>query len=237
MPEVALDNRHHLIGIEITDQRDNHVAGQVVLVEKVLCVGSRERLQVRRIADGGAMIGIGVESCAQKLLDKAPGGSAVGTHAPLFHDDVALFVEVTHYGISEAVGLDRRPKLNHVGGHRVHVAGFVVGGKGVHADSAMALDDFAKLVLDDKLVGGGDSVLPFLLELGKLLGIASDTFDTLSLVSGIGLFDLCERDLFFGVVGGADVGRALEGHVLHHVSQAGLRQRVLGGASVNHGEE
>src|SRR5271166_1461616 len=101
----------------------------------------------------------------------------------------------------------------------------------------MTLDDLAKLVLDDELVGGGDGILPFFLQLREFLGITAYTLDALGVIGGVGLLYLRKGDFFFGIVGGADVVSTFKGHVLHHVGQPGLGERVLGGACVNYGEE
>ena len=95
---------------------------------------------------------------------RRPGGTAVGAHAALFHHHVALFVELAHDRILEAIRLQRRPELKLVRRQRVHVSGLVVAGEGVQADAAVALDDLAELVLDDVLVGIFDGRLPGFLE-------------------------------------------------------------------------
>ena len=183
------------------------------------------------------MIGIGHERRAEELLEQAARGTAVGAHAALFHHHVALLVELAHHRMQQAVRLQRGPQLELVRRHGVHVAGLVVVGEGVHAHAAVALDDFAELVVDDVLVGGLDRILPGLLQLRQLLRILAHALDALGLIGGVGLLDLCQRDLLGGIVGGADVGRALEGHVLHHVRQAGFVQRILRRAGIDHGEE
>ena len=76
-----------------------------------------------------------------------------------------------------------------------------------------------------------------LLQLRQLLRILADALGALSFIGRVCLLDLLQGDLLGRVVGGADVGRALEGHVLHHVRQAGFILRVLRGAGVDHGEE
>ena len=226
-----------VVGIEIADQPDHHVAGNVVALEEFSRVGGGKALQIGSVADGGPVIGIGHEGCAQELLDQAAGGTAVGTHAALFHDHVALFVELAHHGMHHAIRLERGPQLDLIRRHGVHVGSFVVVGEGVHADTAVALDDFAELVRHDVLVGFLDRILPGFLQLGQLLGILTDPLGALSFVGGVGLLDFLQRGLLGSVVGGADVGRALEGHVLHHVSQTGFVQGILRGAGVDLSEE
>ena len=71
----------------------------------------------------------------------------------------------------------------------------------------------------------------------QLLRVLADALDALGFVRGVGLLNLFQRRLLGRIVGGADVGRALEGHVLHHVRQAGLVEGVLRRAGVNQGKE
>ena len=57
----------------------------------------------------------------------------------------------------------------------------------------------------------------------------------------VSLIDRVERSLLFAVVGGADLGRAFEGHVLEHMSKTGEAGRVVRASGVcvsvegNHG--
>ena len=157
------------VGIEIAHQRDDHVAGNVMLLEELHRIGRRERLQVRGITHGRAVVRIRRECRAEKLLDQPSGRIAVGAHAALFHHHVALLVELAQHRIGEAVRFDGGPQLNHVRRHGVHVAGVVIAGAGVHAHAAVTLDNLAELVLDDELVGGRHGVFPLLLQLRQLL--------------------------------------------------------------------
>ena len=61
-----------------------------------------------------------------------------------------------------------------------------------------------------------------------MAGSLADALAVLGVVGGVGDFDFGEGDLFGGVVGGADLGGALEGHVLEHVGEAAGALRIVG---------
>ena len=61
-----------------------------------------------------------------------------------------------------------------------------------------------------------------------LAGSLADALAVFGIVGGVGDFDFGEGDFFGGIVGGADLGGALEGHVLEHVGEAAGSLRVVG---------
>ena len=61
----------------------------------------------------------------------------------------------------------------------------------------------------------------------------SDALAVLGVVGRVGDFDLGEGDLFGGIVRCADLGGALEGHVLEHVGEAAGALRIVGRAGVD----
>ena len=67
--------------------------------------------------------------------------------------------------------------------------------------------------------------------------VSSHGLVALGNVGGVGDFDLFQCRLLGGIVGGADLIRAFEGHVLEHVGQAGLIHGILRGTRIDHGEE
>ncbi len=206
-------------------------------LEKVGRIGRREALQIGGVADGGPVIRVRHERGAEKLLNQPPSRTAVGAHAALFHHHVALFVELAHHRMHHPVRLQRRPKLDLVRRQRVHVGGFVIAGERVHAHAAVAFHDLAELVFHHVFVGRRDGVLPGFFQLRQLLRVLPHALNALCLIRGIGLLDFFQRNFLRRVVGGADVGRALEGHVLHHVRQSGFVARVLRRPGVHQREE
>ncbi len=92
----------------------------------------------------------------------------------------------------------------------------------------MLFGDLGELVGYDELLGFGLGVLKGLLQLGEFGGVLADEFAQLGVVGCVGDLDLGEGDLFGGVVGGADLGGALEGHVLEHVGEAAGALGVVG---------
>ncbi len=113
---------------------------------------------------------------------------------------------------------------------RVVEAGF-----GVQALGAVALGHFGELVGDDVFVRLGLGVEKGLLQLGQLLRVAAHGLQILGLVGVVGRLHLGQRNLFGGVVGGADLAGSLEGQVLEHVRQAALAGGVVHVARVDKG--
>ena len=97
--------------------------------------------------------------------------------------------------------------------------------------------DHGELIGDDVFLRGGLGVLEGFLQLGEFGGVLSDALAVLGVVGRIGDFDFGEGDLFGGIVRGADLGGALEGHVLEHVSEAAVSLRVVGRACVDESVE
>ncbi len=67
--------------------------------------------------------------------------------------------------------------------------------------------------------------------------VAAHAFVALSDIGGVSDLDFLERGLLGGVVGGANFIRALERHVLEHVSQAGLSHGILRRTRIDHGKK
>ena len=174
---------------------------------------------------------------AEKLLEQAAGRVAVCSHAPLFKHHVALLVELAHHGVKKPLGFKIGPELDAVGRERIEVGGLVRIREGVQSDAALPLHDLAEFFLHHVFVGGGNRVLPGLLELGHFLVIAPDFPPTLPVVGVVGLLDVFERHLFIGIIARPDLVGALEGHVLEHVSQAGDPGVFAVGAHVHVSEE
>ena len=94
-----------------------------------------------------------------------------------------------------------------------------------------------KLVLHHVLVGVFARFFPRRLQLRDLLLIAIHQAVVLAVILGINRFHLRQRRFFRRDVGGPDIVRSLEGHVLHHVRQPGLALGILRIAGVHHGEK
>ena len=169
----------------------------------------------------------------EELLDHAADGGGVDAHATLFLNDVALLVELALDGLADALAFEIGPELETVGGHAPEVLGGVFGGRGVDADGAVLLGDVGELIGDDELLRFGLGVLEGFLEAGELCGVLADALAEFGVVGGVGDFDLREGDLFGGIVGGADLLGALEGHVLEHVGEAAVALGIVGRAGVD----
>ena len=169
----------------------------------------------------------------QELLDKPADGVRVGAHAPLFHHHVALLVELARHHVGQPAALQPRPKLQAVLRHRPEVLRFVQPGFGVQAVGAVALGHLGELVGNDVLVRLGLGLNEGLFQLGQLLRVAAHGLQVLGLVGVVGRLHLGQRNLFVGVVRGADLAGALEGQVLEHVRQAALAGGIVHVARIN----
>ncbi len=188
-------------------------------------------------ADAAAAVGVSYVGGGEELLDHAADGSGVDAHAALFLDDVTLLVELTLDGLADALALEVGPELEAVGGHAPEVLGGVFGGGGVDPDGAVLLGNLGELVGDDVFLGGGLGVLKCLLQICEFRGILTYALAKFRVVGCVGYFDLGEGDLFGRVVGGADLRGSLKGHVLEHVGETAVAERVVGGAGVDEGVE
>ena len=162
-----------------------------------------------------------------------PIGVGVDAHAALFLHHVALLVELALDRMRDALALEVGPKLKPVGGHASRSTASSLLGRGIQIDSAVLLGDLGELVGDDILLRGGLSILKGLLQLSEFGRILADAFAVLVVVGRVGGLDFGERDLFCGVVRGADLGGTLEGHVLEHVSEAACAQRIVRRARID----
>ncbi len=107
----------------------------------------------------------------------------------------------------------------------------------VDADSPVLFGDQRELVGDDELLRFGLGIFKGFVKLLEFGGIAADALAVLGVVGGVGGFDFGESHLFGGIVRGADLSRALEGHVLEHVREATGALRIIGGTGVDEGVE
>ena len=77
-----------------------------------------------------------------------------------------------------------------------------------------------------------DCILPGFFQVFQLRFIHSHPLVALGIVCGVSLLHFFESDFFGCVIPGSDLVGALEGHVLHHVRQAGFTKRILGRAGI-----
>ena len=235
--EIALQHGHGGGCLEVADDGDDDIRGGVVGVVEELGFGGGDLADLAGPAYVRAAVGVRHVGGSEELLDEAAGWGGVGAQPAFFHDDVAFLVELAQNGMSDATAFEIGPEFEAIGGHAPEVLGGVLAGGGVDADGTVLLGDFGELVGNDELLGRGDGLLDDLLEGGKFGGVATDDHAALALVGGLGHFDLGERDLFVRVVGGADVGGALEGHVFEHVRESALAAGIIGAAGVDFGVE
>ena len=180
---------------------------------------------------------MGLEGCGHELQEQAPGGGRLVAQAALLVDHVAFLVELAEHGVSHAPTFHQRPQLEAVGGERVEVDGGVVRGEGVDAAPAVLLDHrrvavrhhlLARLLLR-LLEAHVERREPDRIGLRALAALGDQGIPALLLVGE-------QRGLARVVLGAHDLG-ALEGHVLHHVGDAGRPDLIVGCAGVHHGGE
>jgi hypothetical protein len=97
-------------------------SGHVVLPVERLGVLAGERQQIAHVPDDGLLVRVRGERRGRKLLEEAAVGCALGAQPTLFHDDVALLVELAKHRVEEARRFEVGPELDLVGGQRVEIA-------------------------------------------------------------------------------------------------------------------
>ncbi len=163
-------------------------------------------------------VAVGDERQALELLHEPAERAVVGAHAALLgHRPVLLRVELAHHRRRHAGPLEVGPQLEAIAREAVIVLGLIHPGGGVQADAAVLLDDLAELIAHHELAGGILRLGELGLELGQLLGIRVIALEPLGLERREGGVLGSHRLQFLLVVLGADLGGALEGHVLEDV--------------------
>ena len=233
--EVLLGQAFDVVGLDVADETDDHVARHVVALVELQGLLAREVVEIAAVADERTAVGMTDVGHGQELFDHATDRRAVGAHATLFDHHVALGVELAHDGIDEALALEVGPELELVARHLVEVGGDVVAGRGVEAGATVLLDDvaefvghheFARLVLRRRELG-----LEFFQPrvVGEALVLLGEDL-------GVDLVDLLHRLALFAQVLGPDLVGSLEGHVLEHVRQAGTALFLVHAADADLGE-
>ena len=220
--KVLVDERDHLLGIEITRQTDCHIVGHVVLIVVVLHVGNRGVLQVllrtqHRLLAVGV---VGEQRAVHRLIDLAT--VLRERHILLLVDGFKLGVETTNHNILEAVSLDFEPILDLIRGNVLDIHGHIVTRVGVGTLRTDGCHQLVVLVGNSqlrRLVADRVNALVDRLALSLVLGLAIDLEQLLNLV---------EHRLLGRIVLSTELLRTLEHQVLEVVSQAGgLRGVVL----------
>ncbi len=217
-PEVLPQQRQRLLGIDVTHDDHGHVGRDVVPGVEGLRVLAREALQVAHVTDVRHAVGMGAVGDGDELLEQTAEGATLGAHAPLFLNHVALAVELAQHRIEETLAFQVREQLELVGRQRVAVDRVIGTGRGVQPDPAVAVDDLAELVLGDEIAGLVLRGRELRLEVGQFGSLDSRPIPCGS-VRPVGPVDLGHRLDLGLVVGGADLGRSLERHVLEHVRE------------------
>ena len=145
----------------------------------------------RSVADGGLPVGVRVEGRGDELLDQAADRLALGAHAALFDDHVALLVELAEHRLEEALGLEIGEQLELVGGQRVEVAGGVGAGGGVQPDAALAATSSSNSFVVDERWAASCFVLEGREELLDLVlvGLDARRWALVGLIGGLQLFE------------------------------------------------
>ena len=142
-------------GVHIAHDGDDDVAADVILFVEGHGLGGVDLADFAGPADGAAAVVVGHVGGGHELLDEAADGIGVGAHAALFHDHVALLVELAGHGIGQAARLHPRPQLQAVFRHRPEVLRVVEAGFGVQAVRAVGFGNLSELVGDDEFLGLG----------------------------------------------------------------------------------
>jgi len=180
---------------------------------------------------------MGLVGRGQELLEQLADRLIVRRQPPLLHDHLFLGVEFAQDGIEKAVGLERHPQLDLVGGKVVEIDRLVVAGAGVHAGAAGLLDRLPELVGDDIGFGLGNGRLVRLLQLLQSGGIGQGAQGKFGAPRAVGLILFGHRLEFSLEVFGADGAGPLEGHVLKDVRDAGDALGFIDRADIGVGDE
>src|SRR5580692_4484409 len=183
------------------------------------------------------MVLMSLKSRRGKLFEQPPDGVAVDTHATLLDHHVPLLVKLAHNGMQKALRLQIGPQLQPVLGERIEVVGLVIARVGVKILTAVDLHDLGKFVGLHVFVGFGDGISPGLFQVLQFLLVPSDGPVARRDVSRVSLLHFLQGNFFGGVILGADLVGALESHVLKHMRQPGLAERVLHRTGIHVGEE
>lgn len=189
---------------------------------------------VAREADDVGAVGMGRVGHREEVVQEAALGLALA-HAPLFHDDVLLLVELPQHGVGEAVPFEGSPQLQLVGREGVMVDGLVEGGEGVEARAAFAVYDLRELVGDDVLLGLVLGLLEGRLQLLDLRLVGLGMPEPLGAEGQESIVFLLDGGFLVGVVRRTDGRCALEGHVLEDVSEARASDLLVHAAHVGVG--
>ena len=211
--EILVNDVHHLFRIEVSGHADGHVVGHVVALEVVFDVDNRWVFQMLLCADGGlCAVWMGGE---ELLVECSPLLATVTGQS-----DVVLLVHGFKFGVEaaddhvlEPVALYLRPVVYLVVWNVFHVACHIVGSVGVGTLGSDTGHEFVILIGD--VVAGGQLRNGVYLVVGLF---ALGRVGELAILLVARLYFVEER-LFGGVVGGAELLRALKHQVLQIVGQ------------------
>ncbi len=141
------------VGLDVADEDDGDVGGNVIGIEESVGIGSAEAFDVGRPTDRGAAIGMGFDGCGSEEFDELALGIGLGTHAALFANDIPFPIEIAEDGFEKAARFEQEPEFGAVGGEAVVIVRGILTGLGVETDTAIFLNDGGIEVGDDE--GGG----------------------------------------------------------------------------------
>ena len=186
-------------------------------------------------ADAAAAVVVRHVGGGQKLLDEPADGVRVGAHAPLFNHHIALLVELARHHVRQPAALQPRPKLQPVLRHRPEIHGLVEPGLSVQALAPLRSATSVNWLGMTYLCASVWASTKACFSSASFCGVAAHGLQVLGLVGVVGRFHLGQRNLFGGVIFGADLAGSLEGQVLEHMRQAALARGVVHVARVNKG--
>ena len=215
--EITASPRLHLHSIEAPDNGQHGVVGSVVVPVVALDVLSAESLQVGHVSNDGLAVRVLGERGRQVPLIQCPGRARVDPHAPFFHDDVPLRVELAEYRIRHAVRLEREEELRPVRRQLHEVRRRLRRRRGVEALRSRSRQDAIELVAHHQLAGlvlESVDLTPDALDLFRIAGRGHGTL--MQAIHGL------EESPLRLDIRGADRFRTLEEHVLEQVGDTCL---------------
>ena len=218
--EDLLNERLHLLGMEVTDEDKCHVIRHIPRIEELDELTHLGVLEILRITDDVPLVR-GTFACfgSNELIHML--AVIVGVHVILLEDVLQLGLERTEDRIRQTIGIERKPTLHLVSRETVVIERVVIRGSGIEAFTTDGLNQVRELIGSSILSSEDTLFVDFELNSIAFLGIIRHRE---GVVEGDDM--LVIGFLFLPIERAHTVG-AFEEHVLQIVSQTGRCLRFV----------
>ncbi len=235
--EVTLGQAFGVRRVHVSHNRHGDIGRHVILIEELFGIGPPQADDVAGPSSRRIAIGVGRERGGQQILNELALRTRFDAHAVLFQHHLALFVELAEHRPQEALRFHQEPKLRPVGRQAVVILGGIERSAGVHARAPVGFDDAEIHVRHHEGFRAVDGHPHLRLEHTDPGGVGFGSLVALGLEAVVCLLDGIQGFLLGRPVAGSDGFRALEGHVLEHVGDAGFTGRIVHRPGVHIGVE